>query len=197
MDASSRVTSTAGAAGVPPSHRHIAAMVANTLQALNFDVRIWEDSRATGGATRFEIVVADADALRLFSTSDSRAHAASSRAASVDEGTTGGLPPGVLRRVLDHVERNLSGKVDLRDLAALSGLSEGHFARAFKQSMGEPPHRHVLTRRIAVASVLLASTQTPLTEIALAVGFSDHSHFSRMFARVTGEAPSNYRRRRQ
>jgi AraC-like DNA-binding protein len=48
----------------------------------------------------------------------------------------------------------------------------------------------LLQRRIERAARLLSRTELPLSEIALAVGFSDHSHFARHFRRLTGTTPS-------
>jgi len=107
----------------------------------------------------------------------------------------GGLAPGTLRRVREHVDKNLTGKLRSEDLATVAGLSPGHFNRAFKQSIGQPPHQYILRRRVAVASELLEKTDRALAEIALEVGFADQSHFSRTYASVTGETPSACRRR--
>lgn len=107
----------------------------------------------------------------------------------------GGLAPGALRRVREHVEKNLTDRLRTEDLATVAGLSPGHFNRAFRQSMGQPPHQYVLQRRVAVASELLEKTDRALADIALDVGFADQSHFSRTYASVTGETPSGCRRR--
>ncbi|MEO8039130.1 MAG: AraC family transcriptional regulator, partial [Betaproteobacteria bacterium] len=107
----------------------------------------------------------------------------------------GGLPPGALRRVRETMESRLTDKLRLRELAAVAGVSEYHFARAFKQSVGHPPHQYLMMRRIAVAAELVKATDRALIDISLETGFSDQSHFSRMFARITGETPRAYRRR--
>jgi len=107
----------------------------------------------------------------------------------------GGLAPGALRRVREHVEKNLTEKLRTEDLATVAGLSPGHFNRAFKQSTGQPPHQYVLQRRVDVASELLEKTDRTLADIALDVGFADQSHFSRTYTSVTGETPSACRRR--
>ncbi len=107
----------------------------------------------------------------------------------------GGLAPGVLRRVREAIDSRLSASIKLTELADLAGLSTCHFARAFKQSIGVPPHRFIVERRIAYAMQLVRQTSQPFTDIALAVGFSDHSHFTRTFVRVVGETPRACRRR--
>jgi AraC-like DNA-binding protein len=107
----------------------------------------------------------------------------------------GGLAPGARRRVLAHIEAHFAEKIELCDLAALAGLSECHFSRAFKQSLGVPPHRYLMRRRVAAAAALIEQTDRPLSDISLEVGFADQSHFTRVFVELTDETPRAYRRR--
>jgi AraC-like DNA-binding protein len=107
----------------------------------------------------------------------------------------GGLAPGVKRRVFEHIDRDLARPIVLGELAVIAGLSSYHFARAFKQSVGLPPYRYVVRRRIAAAAELVKNTKNPLSAIAIDVGFSDQSHFTRLFVRHMGETPSAFRRR--
>jgi transcriptional regulator GlxA family with amidase domain len=107
----------------------------------------------------------------------------------------GGLPSGVLRRVREHVEQRLSESIHLPDLARIAGLSACHFARAFKQSTGMPPHRFLVSRRVERAKQLIRQTNRPMADIALDVGFADQSHFTRRFAAVTGSTPHAFRQR--
>jgi transcriptional regulator GlxA family with amidase domain len=107
----------------------------------------------------------------------------------------GGLPPGALRRVRDFVTRRLAEKIELSQLADIAGLSVCHFSRAFKQSMGLPPHRYLMRERVAAAARLIRATDRPLVEISLEVGFSDQSHFTRCFSDVMGDTPRDYRRK--
>ena len=105
----------------------------------------------------------------------------------------GGLPPGLARRVCDYIESNFDQKISLDSLAAMTGLSRDHFARAFHQSVGMPPHSYLLRRRLDQVERLLRETQLPLSQIALATGFSDQSHLARHFRRQTGMSPSHAR----
>jgi AraC-like DNA-binding protein len=107
----------------------------------------------------------------------------------------GGLAPGALKRIREHVEKGLAEKINVCELAALVGLSESHFSRAFKQSVGQSPHRYLLLRRIAAAAELIEKTDRHLSEIALNAGFSGQCHFTRMFVRETGETPLAFRKR--
>ena len=105
----------------------------------------------------------------------------------------GGLSPAVTRRVCDYMEGHLDEKIRLDGLAALAGLSTDHFARAFHQSVGVPPHTYLLRRRLEHVEHMLRKTHAPLSEIALATGFSDQSHLARHFRRWAGVSPRQVR----
>lgn len=104
-----------------------------------------------------------------------------------------GLSPHMLRRVTDYIATELCSPLSLQELAALTGMSEYHFCKTFKRSTGITPHKYVMQVRIDRAKDLLAKNMS-ITEIALNVGFSSHSHFSGAFHRVTGLSPTVYRR---
>lgn len=102
----------------------------------------------------------------------------------------GGLSPALKNRICDFIEEHIGEKISLGDLSSMAGLSPNHFARAFQQSVGMPPHRYLLRRRLEHVEQMLRDTQLPLSQIALAVGFSDQSHLARHFRRLTGMPPS-------
>jgi AraC-like DNA-binding protein len=106
----------------------------------------------------------------------------------------GKLAPWQERRAKDVLEAHLQSGLRLADAASACGLSASHFARAFKQSTGQPPHRWLLHRRAERAKELLRGTDATLAETALACGFADQSHFSRVFARIVGVSPGAWRR---
>ena len=108
--------------------------------------------------------------------------------------SVGGLAPRALQRVREYVEEHLSENIELETLADIAGLSKWHFARAFKQSVGTPPHFYLVQRRLERAQELLAETDLPLAQIALKIGFSDQSHFSRRFRTLLGLTPRSFRR---
>lgn len=83
----------------------------------------------------------------------------------------------------------------VRRLARVSGVSEAHFARSFKDAFGIPPHRYLLTRRIERAKALLRDTDLPVTDIAFQTGWSSLGTFGRTFRDVTGETPGELRAR--
>lgn len=98
-----------------------------------------------------------------------------------------------LNRVLEHINENLSDNLELSVLAEVAGVNLYHFARAFKQSTGESPHQYVLRRRIEQAKELLRHPQLSVIEASARTGFVDQSHFSKVFRRIVGIAPSEFR----
>ena len=107
----------------------------------------------------------------------------------------GGLAPAHERRVQELMSASLNEEVPLSRLAAECGLSVRHFARAFRQSTGMPPHRWLLNHRVDRAKMLLRNRALSLTEVALLCGFADQSHFTRVFSNRIGCAPGKWRRR--
>lgn len=90
---------------------------------------------------------------------------------------------------------NLARPLRLNDLARAAGLSRMHFAAQFRATTGLPPHAYLVSCRIERAKALLSDTPLPLADIACAVGFRSHSHFSTVFRRRSGVAPMQWRRR--
>ena len=106
-----------------------------------------------------------------------------------------GLAPWQLARIRRHVERELGSRLTNAGLAALVGLNEDHFARAFKVSAGCPPHAYVVERRVELAKSLLLGGELSLCQVALAAGFADQAHLSRRFRETVGISPASWRRR--
>ena len=106
----------------------------------------------------------------------------------------GGLAPRQLRRVMEFMRANQAQDFLMDDLAAIVDLSAKHFARAFRQSTGLPPHRYLMNQRLQTAREMLASSDLDLAEIALACGFADQSHFTAAFRKATGATPGAFRR---
>jgi AraC family transcriptional regulator len=108
--------------------------------------------------------------------------------------SSGGLNGWQLRRVTDFMTEHVAQDLALDQLAALVNLSAKHFARAFRQSTGLPPHRWLIERRVERAKAMLVTAEVSLAEIALACGFADQSHFTAAFRKSVGATPGGYRR---
>ena len=105
-----------------------------------------------------------------------------------------------LRRLLrakDRIDAALHEEWPVARLAAVSGTSQAHFARSFRDSFGIPPHRYLLTRRVERAAALLRDTDLPITDIAFQTGWTSLGTFGRTFRDITGESPGELRQRTQ
>lgn len=110
------------------------------------------------------------------------------------ERAAGGLSGAARRRVLDLVDAHLdSADLSLPRLAAEAHLSEFHFARMFRASMGCTVHDWVAARRLDRARALLRETRLPLADIAAACGYASASHLSQRFKAGCGTTPGHYR----
>jgi|GEM_PF-6260250 len=97
-------------------------------------------------------------------------------------------------RVAEFVRADPSAPVTLAAMAQVAGMTPSSFVRSFKRSTGLTPHRFVVEQRVLAAQRLLATSDLPIVEIALSVGFSSQSHFGVAFRAVIGESPARYRR---
>ncbi|MDK2769462.1 MAG: helix-turn-helix transcriptional regulator [Sphingomonas sp.] len=104
--------------------------------------------------------------------------------------------PRLLRRLLrarDRIDAASHEEWPVARLARISGVSPAHFARAFRQAFGVPPHRYLLTRRVERAAALLRETDASITDIAFQTGWSSLGSFSRTVRDITGKTPTELR----
>lgn len=106
----------------------------------------------------------------------------------------GGLAPWQVRCATDLMIARLGEDLSLSEPAAACGLSPGYFARAFRKSVGTPPYRWLLLRRVLHAKSLLRDPNMSLSEIAADSGFADQSHFTRVFTGIVGASPGAWRK---
>jgi AraC family transcriptional regulator len=105
----------------------------------------------------------------------------------------GRLSESQLQRVFDYIHNHLDQDVALEDIANVLSLSQYHFCRLFKQATGVTPYQYLTQRRIERAKKLLLTTKLTITEIAFAVGLSNHSSFTRLFRQYVGVSPKLFR----
>ncbi len=103
------------------------------------------------------------------------------------------LGPGRLRRVIEHMRAHMDERLSLAQLAALGGLSQSQFARAFREATGQPPHNYLIGLRIEKARELLEHTSLPIIEVGMQCGFELPNHFATMFRKTTGMSPRAWR----
>lgn len=104
---------------------------------------------------------------------------------------------GSLSRVVEHVRRNLAEKITVAELAEVAGCSPSQLERRMRKTFGLPAGKYLLRVRVDRAAELLATTELPLAEVAVATGFYDQADFSNRFARLTNETPAQFRAKQQ
>jgi len=102
------------------------------------------------------------------------------------------LSPMQVRRVREYVRANPTCNIRLAELADLASLSPHYFSMLFKHSLGVSPHHYVLRECIYEAQKHLAGDRISISQVALSLGFSDQSHFSQTFRKMTGTTPKRY-----
>jgi AraC family transcriptional regulator len=107
----------------------------------------------------------------------------------------GGLSPKVLGRAIERLRSDSDADVSLAALASDAGLSRFHFCRAFKESTGLSPHAWLRQYQLEQAMKMLRNTDDSIVSIAVALGYSSQAAFAAAFRKLTGETPSDWRRR--
>jgi AraC family transcriptional regulator len=103
-----------------------------------------------------------------------------------------GRGPHWLSRVRDYLHSSFMRTISLSDLATIAGVHPSHLAKAFRRVHGVTIGEYVRRLRVEHAAALLKQQQLSLAETALACGFHDQSHFTRVFAGVFGISPGRY-----
>ena len=96
-------------------------------------------------------------------------------------------------KALDFFSKNIGGKIDAERLAAEACLSRDHFAKIFRREMGMPPSAYIIMKKMERAELLLVTTDMSVRDIALRLGYDDHSYFIRLFCKTVGRTPLQYR----
>ncbi|KAA0932402.1 helix-turn-helix transcriptional regulator [Streptomyces apricus] len=97
-------------------------------------------------------------------------------------------------RARDAMDRAYAQPLDVPALARVAHLSPAHFARTFRATFGETPHRYLQRRRVERAMSLLRETDRSVTDICFEVGFGSPGTFSRTFRDIVGRSPRAYRK---
>jgi AraC family transcriptional regulator len=102
-----------------------------------------------------------------------------------------------LRRAIEHIHANIDKPLRLDHLAMMAAMSKFHFAKAFRQAMGTPPHQYLVHARMHRAKALLQDEVLSIPQVASRVGYMDAGQFADQFRRVVGLSPARYRRHTQ
>jgi len=108
----------------------------------------------------------------------------------------GGLSGYNLRRAKEFINEHLEQDLTLTGIADAVGLSQFHFARAFKLATNLTPQQYLTERRVELAKHLLRESDLPLVEVSARAGFKSQSYFTTLFRRFTGTTPKAWRQSR-
>jgi AraC-like DNA-binding protein/CheY-like chemotaxis protein len=102
--------------------------------------------------------------------------------------------PFILKAVVKYIDANISGRIDINELAQLTRWSSQHFIRVFTQFMGDTPYQHILKKKMEKAKVLITETDISMKDIAFELSFNSYGNFCKIFKRETGKNPDEYRK---
>jgi AraC family transcriptional regulator len=105
-----------------------------------------------------------------------------------------GLSRSQLQRVIDYIQANLTQNLSILDLATLTSMSESHFSRSFKRSVGIAPYQYLMQQRVERAKQLLEKRSITISTIALDCGFANQTHLTKVFRQMTGMTPKAYQK---
>jgi AraC-like DNA-binding protein len=98
-----------------------------------------------------------------------------------------------LQAAVRYIQEHLSEKITIAQLAMTACMSQSAFFQSFRESFGISPLEYVLKARIEQAKKLMADPQISVTEVCYASGFNNLNHFSKLFKRMEGISPKQYR----
>lgn len=180
--------------------RHHAPLQANAIERSLVPFRFCEDATVASIVSQMYAEAKDGcPSGRLYAESLSLALLSyvSARYADLDPRTDRAkMSPSQRRRVIDFITGNLDQQITVSSLAKAVGMSAAHFSRSFRAEFGLSPYRFVLSERVAKAKTMLARSEWSIGYIAIELGFSSHSHFTKSFREITGMTPNEFRARR-
>ena len=100
-----------------------------------------------------------------------------------------------MKRVLEYVHSHISDNIGVEQLANVACITKPYFIRLFKHEFGFPPVQYINRKKVERAQLLLFTTDKAVKEVAFILGFSDQNYFIRLFHKLTGITPQEYRRK--
>ena len=98
-----------------------------------------------------------------------------------------------LEKALAYIHNHINENLNINELAELTCLSKAHFIRLFKQEVKTTPLQYINRRKMEMAQLTLVTSDTPVKDVAFALGFEDYSYFNRLFKKMVGTTPQEYR----
>lgn len=103
--------------------------------------------------------------------------------------------PFRIKQTINYINDNVSNRIELHTVAALTNWQTSHFIRIFTKHMGITPYQYILRRKIERAKALLEETDIPASDVAFDLGFESYSNFCSAFKKITNSTPDNYRKK--
>lgn len=100
-----------------------------------------------------------------------------------------------IQKVLSYIRKNIYKTIDIDSLAAISCLSKDHFIRLFKKEINNTPLQYINQKKIEKAQLILITDSMLVKNISYLLAYEDHSYFNRLFKKLTGVTPQQYRDR--
>ena len=100
-----------------------------------------------------------------------------------------------IQKVLSYIRKNIYKTIDIDSLAAISCLSKDHFIRLFKKEINNTPLQYINQKKIEKAQLILITDSMPVKNLSYLLAYEDHSYFNRLFKKLTGVTPQQYRDR--
>ena len=98
-----------------------------------------------------------------------------------------------IQKVLSYIRKNIYKTIDIDSLAAISCLSKDHFIRLFRKEVNNTPLQYINQKKIEKAQLILITDSMPIKNISYLLAYEDHSYFNRLFKKLTGVTPQQYR----
>ncbi len=99
-----------------------------------------------------------------------------------------------IKAVITFIDKNVSRKIEISELAALTQWKTHHFIKIFTQQLNETPYQYILSQKVERSKTMIHENNMTLTDIAFEMGFLSYSNFCNTFKKATGQTPENFKK---
>ena len=103
-------------------------------------------------------------------------------------------PHRVAELVKNYIDNHITEKITLEDISKELFISKSHIERAFKNAYNQPPLAYCMNEKVIHVASMLITTNYSLTQIAQHLGFTDVKYMSRIFKKIKGRTPMQYKK---
>lgn len=98
-----------------------------------------------------------------------------------------------IHKAMVYIRNHMNTDIDIATLAEMSFMSKDHFIRMFYQQTGSTPNAYIIRKKMETAELQLITTNAPVKQISISLGYDDHSYFAKLFKKHTSLTPQQYR----